>query len=160
MKKLSELKEGNVVNKTSEENNAENPVTDVPTIDITGEEANGGASSAILNCEKCNYKSTMKDRMRQHVEAKHENMNITCDHCDFVGNTTTFLNHMKNNHPNSNLNSDGAKKNMEKGKKSINKNVKAKNSNVVISCDICSFVGKTASDYMKHIEEHNKEKSD
>ena len=160
LNKLSELKEGNAVNETSKENNTEKPVTDVPAIDITGEEANGGTSSIILNCEKCNYKSTMKDRMRQHIEAKHENLNITCDQCEFVGNTTTFLDHMKNNHPISNLNLDGAKKNLEKGKKSTNKNVKTKSSNVVIPCDICSFVGKTASDYMKHIEEHNKEKSD
>ena len=58
LNKLSELKEGNAVNETSKENNTEKPVTDVPAIDITGEEANGGTSSIIPNCEKCNYKST------------------------------------------------------------------------------------------------------
>ena len=40
----------------------------------------------------------------------------------------------------------------------MNKNAKAKNTNVTIPCDVCSFVGKTATDYMKHIEDHNKEK--
>jgi hypothetical protein len=60
---------------------------------------------------------------------------------------------MKKNHGKEN--DDLTTKDKEKGKKSSNKNTKAKNE-VIIPCDLCQFVGKSASDYMKHIEEHNK----
>ena len=41
--------------------------TEIQAVDITGEKSNGRTSSAIIKCEKCSYKSTMKDRMKQHV---------------------------------------------------------------------------------------------
>ena len=158
MKQLSELKEKVEVNKSVKETNETG--TDIQTVDITGEESNGGTSSLIIKCEKCNYKSTMKDRMKQHVIAKHEALNITCDHCEFVGNAENYLNHMKNTHSDSRSEFVAEQTRKDKGKQSYSKNAKAKNSNVVIPCDICSFVGKTALDYIKHIEEHNREKAD
>ena len=63
---------------------------------------------------------------------------------------------MKRNHSNG----EDVSNRSDKGKKSLNKNAKAKNTNVTIPCDVCSFVGKTAAEYMKHIEDHNKEKAE
>ena len=158
MKQLSELKERVDVNKSATE--ITETETDIQPIDKTGEESNGGTSSIILKCEKCSYKCTMKDRMKQHVIAKHEGLNITCDLCEFVGNAENYLNHMKNTHSNSRSDFVGEQDRKGKRKESYSKITKAKNSNVVIPCDICSFVGKTALDYIKHIEEHNREKAD
>ena len=65
---------------------------------------------------------------------------------------------MKNNHGNKNPNINNTKK-RETENTSLNKNSKAKNANVKIPCDLCNFVGKSASDYTKHIQEHDKEDS-
>ena len=69
--------------------------------------------------------------------------------CEFAGKPDEFINLMKHNH----AENGEKKKNQAKGTKNSNKN--NKNGNVTIPCDVCSFVGKTAADYMKHIEEHN-----
>ena len=44
------------------------------------------------------------------------------------------------------------------GKKSSNKNAKAKNDHVSIPCDVCKFIAKTTTEFMKHVEDHNKER--
>ena len=119
-----------------------------PVIDITGEEASGGSTSSVFSCEQCSYKSAMKERLVQHIKAKHEEVLITCELCEFAGKPEEFIDHMKHNH----TNNDENKRKQEKGKKSSNKNGKAKNGNgnVIIPCDVCSFVGKTAADIMKN----------
>ena len=49
-------------------------------------------------------------------------------------------------------------KEQEKVKETLKKETKSKCAYVAIPCDLCSFKCKTASDYMKHIEEHGKSK--
>ena len=96
------------------------------------------------------------NRLQQHIKAKHEEIIIPCEECDFEGLPEVFVEHMRRNHKKECGNKN---KTEDKGKRSTNKNVKSKNGNVTIPCDLCSFVGKTASDYMKHIENHNKDKT-
>ena len=89
------------------------------------------------------------------MKAKHEDIMIPCEKCDFSGNPEQFVNHIKMSHE---QNESDVKSKQEKGKKNSNKN--AKKSSISIPCDACSFVGKTASEFMKHIEDHNKQKQD
>lgn len=126
-----------------------------PVIDINGEDERGGSSSTIFSCEQCSYKSFIKNRLSQHIKAKHEEFLIPCENCKFKGNADQYLGLMKNNRGKENE-ENSTTQDKDKGKKSSNKNTKAKNDTVKIPCDLCQFVGKSASDYMKHIEEHNK----
>ena len=61
---------------TEEKSNKEETEQNIDVIDVTGEEAEGGSSSKIIKCPKCNYKTTMQARMNQHLKDKHKQQNI------------------------------------------------------------------------------------
>ena len=143
LKELFTLKTNSIskplINSSNEDNVVD--VSQETIIDITGEDANGGSSSQIIKCGQCSFKTTIPSRLNEHKRKHHSDsgneLNIKCDECEFVGNADIYLDHMKKGH----------------GKQSNNKQ-----DNVTIPCDLCKFVSKSTSDYLKHIETHNSEK--
>ena len=123
MKELDDLKNKAKNNgKTNEDEPSKDSTTAQTTvIDVTGEEARGGTSSTIFSCEQCSYKSPIKDRLTQHFNAKHEDITIPCEVCEYSGEPEKFVKHMKEKHEEIQKSNNH---NQEKGKKSSKKRLR------------------------------------
>ena len=123
-----------------------------PLIDITGEEANGGSSSRLFACDKCEYKASIIKNLNDHISAKHDAAQIPSELCKFVSKTPNeYRKHVNDKHPQKE--NPKNKENEKSSTKSTNNSIKRKDdSNVKIPCDMCDFTSKSADDYIKHIE--------
>ena len=113
LKKLND-KENDIGKNSSgkQTENGDNNIED-NVIDITGEDA-GGTSSAIKKCNNCSYKTTVPDRLIQHMKDKHNDkqsksnntttnevtsVNLPCDECDYIASgANEYMEHTVNKH--------------------------------------------------------------
>ena len=123
-----------------------------PAIDITGEETQGGTSSVLFACDKCEYRTSMENRLNQHKNNKHVTEIIPCEFCKYKGSLEEFAVHMKNTHNNPPCS------NGNKNSEHSNENRKQTTQNVRIPCDICDFVASSTRMYTKHIESKHQPK--
>ena len=138
----------------------EEPIIEEPVIDITGEEAAGGSTSKVFECDKCDFKASLKATINEHKKTKHAVVTLPCDLCDFIAKTTEeYKKHVESKHGQS---PKEGTKHKGKGKKSfaakVKDNVDDKTKKketiqgVKIPCDLCNFTSVSAEDFIKHIE--------
>ena len=142
----------------------EEPIIEEPVIDITGEEAAGGSTSKVFECDKCDFKASLKATINEHKKTKHADVTLPCDLCNFIAKTTEeYKKHVESKHGQSPI--EGTK-HKGKGKKSfaakdkdnvkdnVNDKTKKKETTqgVKIPCDLCNFTSVSAEDFIKHIE--------
>ena len=135
-------------------------------IDISDEERNGGATSAIIECKDCDYKTTTEVSLNQHKNTKHkgrENKNnkhvdnrLPCDSCEYVAtNAGDFIEHTEKKHD---IVIPKKKKVEEVNKKA--KSSKSSNSRPDIDCDMCEYTTKNTSSFIKHVDSHQTKRSE
>ena len=82
----SNAHEDNVLDKTNVEKCSTNEVHK-----INSKISSSKGDQYQFNCDKCDYRSKQAQKMRLHVDAKHNNVRYTCDLCGF---TTSWPNHL------------------------------------------------------------------
>ena len=144
LKKYYDIKDGKSVANTvatKSQNNQE------VSIDITGEEEQGGSSSKTFHCKECKYVTSMENRLHQHKTSKHPDKNskkekgqgknsnkekqhesdvsIPCDVCEFTAiSASEYMEHTKTHH--------GA--------------------SYTFDCDICDYKGHSSDLLIKHVK--------
>ena len=52
-----------------------------------------------FSCDHCEYESTRKDNLKQHIQAVHKGVRFSCDHCEYASTRKDNLKqHIKSVH--------------------------------------------------------------
>ena len=112
----------------------------------------------MLDCDKCDYKSSIAKNLYDHKKFKHPVEDIPCDICDYVANSIqNYDKHVKSKHEATNEHTRSSKSKKKETDKKASK--KSKETNVKIPCDLCGFTSVSAEDFIDHIETNHQNKS-
>ena len=110
--------------------------------------------SNVLSCDKCMYKSSLVENLRNHVKQKHTVIQLPCELCNYVATTPQeYEKHVENKHLDRNSSSNNKKSSKPNNKKEAKDDSRKKrDDNVKIPCDICDFTSASAEDFITHVE--------